>query len=72
LRGQKLSVFHRSRLQPFLDQADHPLVCYPMLHELNQPTLNRAPSSLSYAQSPPTAHRVHPVDAVTAQASARG
>jgi site-specific DNA recombinase len=39
LRLEPPAVFHHARLQPFLDQADHPFVGYPMPYELDHPAM---------------------------------
>jgi site-specific DNA recombinase len=39
LRLEPPAILHHARLQPFLDQAHDPSVCYPMLDELYQPSM---------------------------------
>src|SRR5712691_10181618 len=55
LRLEPPAFLHHARLQPFLDQADDPLVSDPMLDELDQPTM------FDFVEKCPDVQVQHPV-----------
>jgi len=58
LRLRPLAVFRYSRLEPFLDQAKHPLIGYPVLEELHRPFVAHV---VEEATDVRIEHPVHPL-----------